>query len=86
MHITRIVTGISNGNETLVYGLNGFQVYINRVTDEVLVGIRAHSTLNVNDIELCELVEAIGLQDSGQHKINPNNKNMTDFLKVTKCI
>lgn len=84
MHIIRIVTHISNGSQTLVYCLNGFRVFINRDTKDV--NVERRDLFATCDAELCKLVGTIGMNDRGNIKINPANKNIQEFLKVTKCL
>lgn len=85
MHITRKIGSLSNGNNSLLYYLNDVQVYLLRDSCAVRVGPH-DSLLNVYDVDLLKLAEAIGLNNSGQLKIDPTNENTMTFLKVTKCI
>lgn len=84
MHIARVVTDVSAGAHTLRYYLNGERVFINRAKG--LVRINRGVFEVQGDTELFKLVEAIGLSDSGSIKLDPANTNITQFLKLTKCL
>lgn len=89
MHITRVVTDLSTGPET-IYFLNGRRVWINGKQSCMHVGTSISNRRNYmwdcRDRDLCALAYVIGTEPNGQHKIDPDSENIKTFLKTTKCL